>query len=189
MKSRMVAAVLAVATIGGVALAASLKQETWSAPKPGKFHEFLKQFEGTWETTAEFMGEKPGDPLQKSKGSGTDKLIAGGLFLITDYKGVMGTTEFIGHGIMGYDTVKKKYTGSWIDSMSTAIWTTEGTCDDAGKVFTATMEGPHPMTGEPMKMKMVSEITGKDSKKLTMFMAGEDGKEMQIGKIEYMRKK
>ncbi len=189
MKSRIVAAFLVVAAIGGAALAAGWRQETYTAPKPTKFHEYLKQFEGNWDSTAEFMGEKPGDPPMKSKGSGTDKLIANGLFLMTDYKGVMGVTEFTGHGIMGYDTVKKKFTGSWIDSMSTAIWTSEGTCDDAGKVFTATMEGPDPMSGKMMKMKLVSEITGKDSKKLTMFMDGPDGKEMQIGKIEYTRKK
>jgi hypothetical protein len=90
---------------------------------------------------------------------------------------------------MGYDTGKKKYTGSWVDSMSTAIWTSEGTVDDAGRVFTGVMEGPDPETGKMMKMKMVSEITGKDSKKLTMYLDGPDGKEMQIGKIEYTRKK
>jgi hypothetical protein len=40
-----------------------------------------------------------------------------------------------------------------------------------------------------MKMKMVSEITGKDSKRLTFFITGEDGKEHSTGKIEYTRKK
>jgi hypothetical protein len=98
-------------------------------------------------------------------------------------------TEFVGHGVMGYDTLKKKYTGSWIDSMSTAIWTMEGTADDAGKVFTSVMEGPNPETGKPMKMKLVNEITGKDSKKLTFYMEGPDGKEFSMGKIEYTRKK
>lgn len=189
MKARMTLTAAAMLAVGGLAVAAGLKQEGWGPPKPTKFHEHMKQLEGTWDTTAEFVGEKPGDPPMKSKGSGTDKLIAGGLFLITDYKGDMMGTEFIGHGIMGYDTLKKKYTGSWIDSMSTAIWTSEGTCDDAGKVFTAVMEGPDPVSGKPMKMKMISEITGKDSKKMTMFMDGPDGKEMQIGKIEYTRKK
>jgi hypothetical protein len=188
MKSRWVVAFLAVGTIGGVALAAGLRQDHYEAPKPTKYHEYLKQFVGTWDTTAEFMGEKPGE-MDKSTGSGTDKLIAGGLFLITDYNGKMEGTEFVGHGVMGYDTLKKKYTGTWIDSMSTAIWTMEGTADDAGKVFTSVMEGPNPMTGKPMKMKMINEITGKDSKKLTMFMDGPDGKEMQFGKIEYTRKK
>ncbi|HTF56445.1 MAG TPA: DUF1579 domain-containing protein [Planctomycetota bacterium] len=189
MKARMAAASMAILAVGGLALAAGLRQETYTPPKPTKFHEYLKQFEGNWDSTAEFMGEKPGDPPMKSKGSGTDKLIAGGLFLVTDYKGNMMGTEFVGHGIMGYDTVKKKYTGCWIDSMSTAIWTMEGTADDAGKVFTSVMEGPDPMSGKPMKMKMVSEITGKDSKKLTMSMEGPDGKEMSVGKIEYTRKK
>ena len=190
MKARIAAVSLVVMAAGGLALAAARRQEqAWAPPKPTKFHELLKQMEGTWETTAEFMGEKPGDPPHKSKGSGTDKLGLNGLFLITEYKGDMMGMEFTGFGIMGYDTYKKKYTGSWVDSMSTAIWTSEGTVDDAGKVFTGTMEGPDPMTGAMMKMRMVTEITGKDSKRMLMYCNGPDGKEMQVGKIEYTRKK
>src|SRR5262245_62317598 len=180
MKARIAAVSLVVMAAGGLALAAARRQDqAWAPPKPTKFHEFRKQMEGTWDTTAEFMGDKPGDPMQKSKGSGSDKLALNGLFLITDYKGEMGGAEFIGHGIMGYDTHKKKYTGSWVDSMSTAIWSMEGTVDDAGKIFSGTMEGPNPVTGETMKMRMVTEVTGKDSKRMTMFATGEEGKEMQ----------
>jgi hypothetical protein len=50
------------------------------------------------------------------------------------------------------------------------------------------MEGPNPMDGKTMKIKMVHEITGKDTRKLMLFMPGPDGKEMQM-KIDYTRKK
>ena len=177
--AKVIAAILVLAT-AGIGVAASSRQEGFAPPKPTKFHEHLKQLEGEWESDVEMMGSK-------SKGSETDRLVAGGLFLVMDYKGEMMGSAFSGHGIMGYDTLKKKYVGSWVDSMSTAIWTSEGTVDDAGKVFTSVMEGPDP-SGKMMKMKMVSEITGKDSKRLTFYMTGEDGKEQQTGKIEYKRK-
>jgi hypothetical protein len=179
--NRIVLAAVAVLATAGLVVAATSWQEEMAPVKPTKFHEFLKQFEGEWVGDVEMMGTK-------SKGSETDRLAAGGLFLVTDYQGEMMGNKFSGHGIMGYDTLKKKYVGSWVDSMSTAIWTSEGSCDDAGKVFTSVMEGPDP-TGKMMKMKMVSEITGKDSKRLTFFMTGEDGKEHSTGKIEYTRKK
>jgi hypothetical protein len=50
------------------------------------------------------------------------------------------------------------------------------------------MEGPNPATGENFKLKLVHEITGKDTRKLTLFIPGPDGKEMEM-KIDYTRKK
>jgi hypothetical protein len=179
-----VAAVVAVAA--GLAVAA-VRQEEQEARKPGKFHELLKQFEGTWETKSEFqMG--PDRPMMKSTGTETDKFTVGGLFLMTDVKSEMGGMAFEAHSIWGYDEHKKKYTGSWVDNMSTAIWPFEGTVDAAGKVFTLTMEGPDPMSGKTMKIKFIHEITGKDTRKLTLFMPGPDGKEMEM-KIDFVRKK
>ena len=181
MKRTALAAVVVLATAGIVVAATSRQEGGFELPKATKYHEFLKQFEGEWVGDVEMFGSK-------SKGSETDRLMANGLFLVMDYKGEMAGAAFTGHGVMGYDTLKKKYVGSWVDSTSTAIWTSEGTVDEAGKVFTSIMEGPEP-SGKMMKIKMVSEITGKDSKRLSFYMTGEDGKEQQTGKIEYTRKK
>jgi len=184
MKIRMAVVAVAVLAAGGIVLAASRRQEP---AKGGKFHEFLKQFEGTWETKSEF---KFGEQVMKSKGTETNKLAVGGLFLVGDSKSEMeGTTmPFEAHVLWGYDEHKKKFTGTWVDNMSTALWPFEGTVDDAGKKFTLTMEGPNPMTGETMKIKMVHEISGKDARSLTLFMPGPDGKEVEM-KIDYVRKK
>jgi len=185
MKTRVVVAAIVVAA-AGLAVAA-VRQEEPGPAKAGKFHDFLKQFEGSWETKSEFqMGEQ----VMKSKGTETDKFAVGGLFLLTDGKADMEgmPMPFEFHSTWGYDEHKKKYTGSWVDNMSTAIWPFEGTVDEAGKVFTLAMEGPNPMDGKPMKIKFIHEITGKDARKLTLFMPGHDGKEMQM-KIDYVRKK
>ena len=182
MKIRMTAVAVAVLVAGGIVLASVRRQEP---PKGGKFHEFLKQFEGTWETKSEF---KMGEQVMKSKGTETDKLGVGGLFLITDVKSDMDGMAFDAHSIWGYDEHKKKYTGSWVDNMSTAIWPFEGTVDEAGKVFTLTMEGPDPHTEKMIKIKLVHEISGKDARSLTLVMPGPDGKEMEM-KINYVRKK
>jgi len=185
MKTRLVAAAL-VAAAAGIAVAA-VRQDEHGARKAGKFHELLKQFEGTWETKSEF--QMAPDQVLKSKGTATEKFAVGGLFLITDVKSEMeGVGPFDAHSIWGYDEHKKKYTGSWVDNMSTAIWPFEGTVDDAGKVFTLAMEGPDPASGKLFKLRLIHEITGKDTRKLTIFMPGQDGKEMEM-KIDYVRKK
>jgi len=179
-------AVVAFVAVADLAVAAVGLQDPGPA-KPGKFHEFLRQFEGTWETKSEFQ-MAPDQPAMKSKGTETDKFAVGGLFLMTDMKSDMEGMSFEAHSIWGYDEHKKKYTGSWVDNMSTAIWPFEGTVDDAGKVFTLTMEGPDPMSGKTIKIKFVHEITGKDARTLTLFMPGPDGKETPM-KIDYERKK
>ena len=51
-------------------------------------------------------------------------------------------TAFEGHGTETYDKGKKKYVGSWTDSMSTGLSTSEGTYDATSKTMTGWMVGP-----------------------------------------------
>lgn len=158
-----------------------------ASPKPGKEHELLKQFEGEWEATAKFMGEPGKDPVV-SKSKESARIIAGGLFLVFDDEGEMFGQKFTGHGTMGYDVHKKKFTGTWIDSMATGVYLIESTVDATGKVFTEWMEGTDPQSGKPMKMKMVHEVKDRDHRVLRFFMDGPDGKEIETGAIAYQRK-
>ena len=54
--------------------------------------------------------------------------------------GKMKDMQFKGMGIEGYDNVKKKFVGSWIDNMGTGIMMSEGTYDPATKTFTYTTD-------------------------------------------------
>lgn len=167
--------------------ASSAGAQDAASPKPGKEHELLKQFEGEWDCTAKFMMEPGKDPaVWKSKESG--RIIAGGLFLVFDVEGDMLGQKFTGHGTMGYDVHKKKFTGTWIDSMATGVYLVEATADEKGKVFTEWMEGSDPQTGKAMKMKMVHEVKDMNRRVLRFFMDGPDGKEIETGSIEYKRK-
>jgi len=156
-------------------------------PKPGPEHEKLKQMAGDFDAKAKLY--IPGTPAQESKGDYKAKMDLGGLFLVSEYKGEMFGQVFQGRGLTGYDTFKKKYTGVWVDTMSPAIYTLEGAFDKSGKVYTETMEGPDPMTGKTMKMRMTTEIKDKDHMAIKMYGPGEDGKEFMMMEIAYTRKK
>lgn len=171
-----------------LSLPAAAGAQEYQPPKPTKFHEYLKQFEGAWDAVSKFQMQ-PGQPPVESKGSEVAKLTSGGLWLVFEYKGDMFGQPFTGHGVMGYDTQKKKFVGTWVDSMATGLFLSEGTCDDKGKVFTSVMEGTDPESGKPMKMKHVSEIKDADRKTLTFYTDGPDGKETAVGTIEYTRRK
>jgi hypothetical protein len=163
-------------------------------PKPGPEHAIFKDVAGTWDAKVEsFMA--PGAPPSTSTGVETARVGCGGMCLISDFKGsfVMGppntpATPFEGHGTETYDTAKKKYVGSWTDSMSTGLSTTEGTYDAATKTMKGTMEGPD-MSGQVSKMRSTSTMKDPNTRVFEMHNVGPDGKETLAMRITYKRRK
>ena len=157
-------------------------------PKPGPEHQLFKMDEGTWDAAVE-LTPGPGAPQMTSKGVEVNTIGCGGLCLITDFKGEMlpGMT-FQGHGLATWDTTKKKYAGSWTDSMSQGLAVTEGTWDPAAKKMTGWMEGPD-MTGKITKTRSVVEYPTEGTRVMTAYAPMPDGKEAQVLRITYTRRK
>lgn len=169
-----------------LAPALSAGQEAPPAPKPGPEHELFKMDAGTWDAIVEVT--PPGAPPMTSKGVETNTLGCGGLCMITDFKGdLMPGVPFAGHGVATWDPRKNKYVASWTDSMSTGLSTGESTWDPAAKRMTGWMEGPD-MTGQIMKTRSVVEYKG-GTRVFTAYVPGPDGKEMQMLKITYTKRK
>jgi len=122
-----------------------------------------------------------------SKGTETNTLV-GGLWLVTDFKSDMMGQPFQGHGVNGWDPNKKKYVGTWVDTLSTGLGLSESTYDSATKTMTGTFEGPDP-TGQIMKMKAVTVLKDANTRVFTMSGPGPDGKDMTYMRITYQRKK
>jgi len=178
--------VLCATLLSGSLLAGA--QQGHELPKPGKQHEALKYFEGTWDATAKFMTE-PGKPMAESKGSEKAELILGGFWLSFEYKGEMMGMSFTGRGTMGYDQQKQKYVGTWIDSMKSGLFLSEGKADEQFKVFTMMAQGYCDSEGKAITMKQVYEIKDQDTYTLSFLTPNPDGKEMTTGTIEYKRRK
>lgn len=157
-------------------------------PKPGPEHQVLAMDAGTWDAVVETM-QAPGGPTMTSKGSEIGTVGCGGLCLVTDFNAeLMPGMPFSGRGMTTYDPAKKKYVGSWTDSMSAGLLLSEGIYDPAAKTVTSWMEGPD-MTGAVVKSKSVTQHTDADHRVMTMYMTGPDGKDMQTMKISYTRRK
>jgi uncharacterized protein DUF1579 len=163
-------------------------------PKPGPEHALFKDVAGTWDAKVEsFM--VPGAPASVSSGTETARVACGGMCLLTEFKGsfVMGPpkappTPFDGHGTETYDQGKKKYVGSWTDSMSTGLSVTESTYDPATKTLKGWMEGPD-MTGKVEKMRSTTTMKDANTRVMEMYNMGPDGKESLGMRITYTRKK
>jgi hypothetical protein len=49
---------------------------------------------------------------------------------------------------VGYDPQKKKYVGTWVDSVTPYLWTYEGSLDASGRILTLETEGRIPRPEE-----------------------------------------
>ena len=122
-----------------------------------------------------------------SKGVEVGTLGCGGLCLITDFKGeMMPGQPFHGHGTATYDPAKKKYVGSWTDSMSRGLALTEATYDPATKTATGYMDSLD-AAGKPLRMRSETVYTG-TTRVFTAYAKMPDGKEMQSLRITYTRR-
>jgi hypothetical protein len=157
--------------------------------EPQKEHQWLQKLVGEWTMEGECnMG--PDQPA--SKHTGTEKVRSlGGLWTVGEGEGEMpggGTATMI--MTLGYDTIKKRYVGTWIGSMMAYLWVYDGELDASGRVLTLNAEGPNMMApGQMMKYRDVIEFKSDDHRVLTSHALGEDGQWHQFMTAHYRRKK
>ena len=169
------------------ATAAHAADEMPKMPAPEKEHAWLNRFKGEWESEVEIY-EQPGMPAMKTKGTETVRPV-GGFWIIAENKGSFFNMPFTGVQVLGYDTQKKKYVGSWVDSMNGHMWRHEGTVDASGNTLTLDSEGPCPKKpGTLSKFRDVTEFKTDDHRVMTASVE-EDGKWVKMMQINFRRKK
>jgi len=182
----LTAAAVAVMLLVATRLGTALAQDAFKA---GPEHQAMEPLAGTFNAKIKFWQE-PGKPPSESEGVMVRKWIMGGRFLQEDFDGKFNGASFKGMGLMGYDLGKKKYLGTWIDSMSTGIAVMESTYDSKTKTFSGTMDEIDPMTGKKSKARDVVRLVSNDHQIQEMFSMPEgSAKEMKVMEIQYFRVK
>lgn len=168
----------------GVAVSWAEDEKGMEMPKPAKEHAWVEQLVGEWEYEGEAnMG--PDKPPMKMKGTEHNRSI-GGFWAHCEHKSEFMGAPFTGLLTLGYDPEKKKYVGTWVDSMSTHLWTYMGSVE--GKVLTLDTEGPSEEPGKICKFREMIEVKDKDSKTFTS-QREFDGKWVTIMTMTSKRKK
>ena len=164
-------------------------QDSPPIPKPTAEHKELAREVGTWDATVKSWTRGPDSQPAESKGVEVVKLMPGGLWLQSEFDGKIEDMEFHGCGQSGYDTKKKKYVGTWVDSVSTEIMMMEGDYDSASHTLTMYSKGSD-ASGKPAESKMTSKYDGDDTRVFTLAMKSDEtkGEFVKIMEITYKRR-
>ncbi|HJW45891.1 MAG TPA: DUF1579 domain-containing protein [Lysobacter sp.] len=164
--------------------------DAWQkAATPGDPHkQLMSQYEGTW-TTKQSMWMEPGkDPIVET-GKSVNTAVFGGRQLRMDYTSQFMGQPYQGLGFSGYDNITGKYVSTWMDSMSTSLFVSEGEYDPASKTYTYHAQMPDPMKPDTMvPVRNVVRIIDNDHHVFEMYET-RDGKEAKTMQIEYTRSK
>ena len=153
---------------------------------PGEPHKQFASLAGSWTTTTKSWME-PGKPPMESTGSAEMKMLLDGRFLYQEFTGEMMGQPFSGVGIDAYDNLRKRYVTVWLDTMSTGVFTMEGTASADGK--TITLKGQHGETGGgQMTHRAIWKLVDANTQTFEMYGAHGHGKEMKMLEIAYTRK-
>ncbi len=160
-------------------------------------HKLLGDLAGTWSYTVKmWMNPDPSAKPEEYKGTAVRKSMMDGRFFVIDVTGKMEMPgpdgkkkemTFKGMGLEGYDNVKKKFIGTWVDNMGTGIMMSEGTYDPATKTFTYTGEYEG-IPGMKTKIREVVKIADKDHHAFEWY-EDRGGQEAKTMEINYTRKK
>lgn len=154
--------------------------------KPGPEMQVLMHELGDWEATMTmFMG--PDTEPMKMPAKESNELMPGGLWLLSKFD----AGPFKGFGQFGYDPVKKKYVGSWIDSTSPHMTLMEGDYNKETGELTMINKGTDPQTKKPQTMKSVTKFHDKAHTHRTFTMYTLTGKDTwtKTFVIEYKKSK
>ena len=139
-------------------------------PAPGPELDVFKAEVGTWDVEITVFVD-PEHP-ETSKGKETNRML-GGFWLLTNFEGKMMGMDFKGHGMYGYDTEKKQYVGTWVDSVSSKKMEMVGTHDAASRTMTyeGMASGPD---GKATKHVLKTQYTDDGGRVMTMHMQADE---------------
>ncbi len=163
------------------------EMKAWEAyMTPGEAHKMMADEAGTWTADMTFW-HGPDSPAQKATTTANIKMIMGGRYQQSDYKGNVMGMPFEGHGMLAFDNAAKEYTSTWIDNMGTGIMVMKGKMSGDNKTIELHGEMMDPARGKAVKCREVYTIVDDNTRKMEMF-DNKGGKEYKMMEIMLKRK-
>lgn len=156
-----------------------------AAAPPDPEHGLVARSAGTWKTTVEDRSGPKGS-TEVTKGTETDTVCCGALFLLTDLTGTTGDKPYSGHGLIGYDPGSKSYQSAWIDTRDRRLSIARGAYDPAGDALTFRPPLP-PEAAGAAAWREVLLWKGTDQRTRTLYRTPPNGAEVAGRTTHYKR--
>ncbi|RZJ53224.1 MAG: DUF1579 domain-containing protein [Flavobacterium sp.] len=153
---------------------------------PGNPHKMLAEESGTWNCEMTFWMEPDGKP-EKATSTAEIKMILGGRYQESNYKGTMMGQPFEGKATVAYNNASKEYITTFIDNMGTGMMIANGKYDEATKKVEYKGEVVSPLDGKKSPYREVYTIVDATTRKMEMFDV-KNGKEFKSMEIVMKRK-
>ncbi len=163
---------------------AEMMAQWQSAMTPSEGHARLMPMVGTWHATTTFKMASDA-PEQVSDGSSIHRLVLGGRFLEQIYKGTSMGMPFEGIGFTGFDNVRQRYVGMWMDTFGTGIMNSISTGKPTDKRIDFTCEAIEP-SGQKRIFEAIVRINGHEHHSYEMWTKGDKGM-YRVMLVEYER--
>ncbi len=153
---------------------------------PGDVHKMMAEETGSWNCEMTFwMG--PDAPPEKAQSVADVKMIMGGRYQESNFKGTMMGQPFEGKNTLSYNNASDEITTTFIDNMGTGMMVGTGTYDEATKTINIKGEMVNPMDGKKASYRETYTIVDANTRKMEMFDT-KDGKEYKSMEIVMKRK-
>lgn len=155
------------------------------AATPAEGHRRLEPLAGQFRTRTTFVMAPGGDP-QVSEGRSENTWVVGGRYLRQVYQGSNMGMFFEGLGYTGFDNVRGRYVGTWMDSFGTGLMNSIGVGQPTDDEIAFEAESLEP-TGEPRKFSCKIRIDDADHHSYEMWTRAPNGRRCCMMKVEYTR--
>ncbi|HNQ22289.1 MAG TPA: DUF1579 family protein [Phycisphaerae bacterium] len=153
---------------------------------PGEEHKLLNQMAGPWKTKVRYR-MSPDTPAVDSEGTATRRWVLGNRFLLEEFDGGNLGLPFQGLALYGYDTFEQKYTSVWVDTTSTAITRSLGSCQDHCTQILFTGEHGDAWSGTKKKTRGVVRLVSPTEHVLELHEPDATGSDFLVLSITYQR--
>jgi len=156
-----------------------------AAMTPSADHARLTPMVGTWRAKTTFT-MAPGAPPQVHEGTSVHRFVLGGRYLEQIYKGIAMGMPFEGIGYTGYDNVKKRYVGTWMDTFCTGPMNSVGVGRPTDEKIDFVADSIEP-SGKKKVFEAIVRIRNHEHHSYEMWTKGPNGKKFRAMLVEYER--
>ncbi|MFN0290654.1 DUF1579 domain-containing protein [Pedobacter helvus] len=162
--------------------------KAWEAyMTPGNEHQMLSKSVGNWDVEITFY-HPDGAIVSTSPGIKAEtKMILGGRYQHSTYRGDMDGMPFEGMNTMAYDNSRKVYISTWIDNMGTGLMYAEGNFVESKKQMTFKGTATDAASGKQIPFREVFTMIDDNNQLMEMYDT-KDGKETKTMSIKLTRK-